>query len=63
MILELCFTHLDSLWKDYKEGSRRLNEGQDDKYVKAIKAYKEVVGGCLTWLPLIPRESKMCEEE
>ena len=37
MILELCFTHLDSLWKDYKEGSR-LNEGQDDKYVKAIKA-------------------------
>ena len=44
MTLELCFTHLDSLWKDYKEGSRRLNEGQDDKYVKATKAYKEVVG-------------------
>ena len=37
MILELYFTHLDSPWKDYKEGSRRLNEEQDDKYVKAIK--------------------------
>ena len=63
---ETIVRRVDGLWKDYKEGSRRLNEGQDEKYVKATKAYKELVSNkdrLFDMATTDPNIIKICEEE